>query len=244
MRGGVGNQRALPAERQRNLQRRDDLDRHGHRRRRPHQPLQQHERIGRAGRLHLARRRGPGRDVHRHQPERREPQRRRGGLGPRERAIVHATRGFTLAEVLVATALLTIGLVAIATGFQYAASGVATGGGETAAVFLAEQRIEQLRAQAMTDFSAAALDAGTTTEYCLSGTIWGGSSNCDGAPVVGPSYRRTTTITDLGGGTGCPATPLWCKEIQVRVSYRPVTGAGDLSQPRAVDVFTVLGPRT
>ena len=146
--------------------------------------------------------------------------------------------------MLVATALLTIGLMAIATGFQYAASGVATGGGETAAVFLAEQRIEQLRAQAMTDFSAAALEAGTTTEYCLSGTISGGSSNCDGTPVVGPSYRRTTTITDLGGGTGCPATPLWCKEVEVRVSYRPVTGAGDLSQSRAVDVFTVLGPRT
>jgi len=146
--------------------------------------------------------------------------------------------------VLVATALLTVGLVGIATGFQYAASGVATGGGETAAVFLAEQRIEQLRAQAMTDFSAAALDAGTTTEYCLSGTISGGSSNCDAMPVAGPSYGRTTTITDFGGGTGCPATPLWCKQVQVRVRYRPVTGAGDLSQPRAVDIFTVLGPRT
>jgi hypothetical protein len=146
--------------------------------------------------------------------------------------------------VLVATALLTVGLVGIVTGLQYAASGVATGGGETAAVFLAEQRIEQLRAHAMTDFSAAALDAGTTTEYCLSGTVSGGSSNCDGMPVAGPSYRRTTTITDLGDGTGCPATSLWCKEVEVRVSYRFVTGAGDLSQPRAVDIFTVLGPRT
>ena len=146
--------------------------------------------------------------------------------------------------MLVATALLTVGLMGIATGFQYAASGVATGGGETAAVFLAEQRIEQLRAQAMTDFSAAPLDAGTTTEYCLSGTVSGGSSNCNGMPVTGPSYRRTTTITDRRGGTGCPATPLWCKEVQVRVSYRPVTGSGDLSQLRAVDVFTVLGPRT
>jgi hypothetical protein len=146
--------------------------------------------------------------------------------------------------VLVATALLTVGLVGIVTGLQYAASGVATGGGETAAVFLAEQRIEQLRAHAMTDFSAAALDAGTTTEYCLSGTVSGRSSNCDGMPVAGPSYRRTTTITDLGDGTGCPATSVWCKEVEVRVSYRPVTGAGDLSQPRAVDIFTVLGPRT
>src|SRR5207247_1039005 len=115
------------------------------------------------------RRRGAGGDVHRHQPERRDPQRRRRRLGSCERAIVHGGRGFSLAEVLVATALLTIGLVAIATGFQYAASGIATGGGETAAVFLAEQRIEQLRARAMTDFSAAALGPGTTTEHCLSG---------------------------------------------------------------------------
>ena len=145
--------------------------------------------------------------------------------------------------MLVATALLTIGLVAIATGFQYAASGVATGGGETAAVFLAEQRIEQLRARAMTDFSAAALGAGTTTEHCLSGTIAAGSSNCQSTHVAGPSYTRITTITDVSVGTGCPPTPLSCKEVQVRVSYRPVTGSGELNQPRAVDVVTVLGPR-
>ena len=103
--------------------------------------------------------------------------------------------------MLVATALLTIGLVAIATGFQYAASGIATGGGETAAVFLAEQRIEQLRARAMTDFSAAALGPGTTTEHCLSGAITAGSSNCQSAPVAGPSYTRTTTTCSAGPGS-------------------------------------------
>jgi len=145
--------------------------------------------------------------------------------------------------VLVATALLTIGLVAIATGFQYAASGIATGGGETAAVFLAEQRIEQLRARAMTDFSAAALGPGTTTEHCLSGPSAAGASNCQSEPVAGPSYMRTTTITDISIGTGCPPTPPSCKEVQVRVSYRPLTGSGELSQPRTVDVVTVLGPR-
>jgi hypothetical protein len=142
-----------------------------------------------------------------------------------------------------ATAILTIGLVAIATGFQYAASGVATGGGETAAVFLAEQRIEQLRAQAMVDFSAAALQAGTTTEYCLSGPAAGGSSSCEGVPVAGRSYMRSTAIMDVSAGTGCPAKPLSCKEIRVRVGYRPVTSTGELNQSRTVDLFTVLGPR-
>ena len=54
--------------------------------------------------------------------------------------------GFTLAEVMIAVAVLTIGLLAIGVGFQQATSGVATGRGETTAVFLAEQRIEQLKA--------------------------------------------------------------------------------------------------
>src|SRR6267142_2655850 len=108
--------------------------------------------------------------------------------------------GFTLAEVT---------------------SGVATGRGETTAVFLAEQRIEQLKAQALINFSAAALAAGTTSDYCAGGTA------CQGTPVSGPSYTRTTTITDMATGVaGCPATPLSCKEVQVRVTYRPVTSSG------------------
>lgn len=160
--------------------------------------------------------------------------------------MIRGARGFTLAEVLVATAILTIGLVAVATGFQYATSGVATGRGETAAVFLAEQRLEQLKAQAMTNFAALAAGA-PTTEYCLSGNIGGGSTNCQATPVAGPSYTRTTTITDIvDGSAGCPAPPLpvGCKEVRVQISYRPVTSSGDLSQQRTVDVFTVLAPRT
>jgi len=147
--------------------------------------------------------------------------------------------GFTLAEVLVAIAVLAIGLLAIGVGFQQATSGVATGRGETTAVFLAEQRIEQLKAQALINFSAAALAPGTTTDYCA------GAAACQGSAVSGPSYTRTTTITDIATGVaGCPATPLSCKQVQVRVTYRPVTSSGDLSMQRTVDIFAILGPRT
>ena len=162
--------------------------------------------------------------------------------------MIRGARGFTLAEVLVATAVLTIGLVAVATGFQYATSGVATGRGETTAVFLAEQRVEQLKTQAMgtTGFAAAVLAAGTTTEYCLSSNIGAGPTNCQATPVAGPSYTRTTTITDIAnaGVAGCPVTPVSCKQVRVQVSYRPVTSSGDLSMQRTVDVFTILAPRT
>ena len=142
-----------------------------------------------------------------------------------------------------ATAVLAIGLVAVATGFQHAGSGVATGAGETAAVFLAEQRIEQLRAVAVTNFAASSLNAGTTMEHCVAGRVGGAQPNCHATPTVGASYSRTTSITDVTAGVGCPAVPLSCKQVDVRVSYRPITSTGQLDQLRTVHLVTVLGPR-
>src|SRR2546430_14684531 len=131
--------------------------------------------------------------------------------------------GFTLAEVMIAVAVLAIGLLAIGVGFQQATSGVATGRGDTTAVFLAEQRIEQLKAQALINFSAAALAAGTTTDYCAGGTA------CQASPVSGPSYTRATTITDMATGVaGWPATPRSLQEGNLRVTDRPSTISGQL----------------
>ncbi len=136
-------------------------------------------------------------------------------------------RGFTLAEVLIATFILAIGLVAVATGFQYATSGVETGKGETTAAFLTEQRLEQLKATALVDWTNASIAAGTTTE------AYGSIANAS-------AYRRVTTITDNPGGT-CTAN---CKLVQVTVFYKPVTGRGQLDQERRVDVLTMLVSRT
>jgi prepilin-type N-terminal cleavage/methylation domain-containing protein len=142
-------------------------------------------------------------------------------------------RGFTLAEVLVATFLLAIGLAAVASGFQYATAGVATGMGETTATFLAEQRLEQLKSLALTNWTNAALNAGTTTVYCPSN-----GAACTGTATPGFA-RLVTTITD-GPGAPCPAS---CKLVQVTVFYRPVTGSGQLNQENRVDVITMLVTR-
>jgi len=135
--------------------------------------------------------------------------------------------GFTLGEVLVAASILLIGLAAVVTGFQYAASGIALGNGETTATFLAEQRLEQLKALALKDWTHAQLNAGTTTE---------GYGSIAGATL----YRRVTSIADAPGGT-CKAK---CKLVRVTVLYRPVTGRGQLDQERQVDVITMLVART
>jgi prepilin-type N-terminal cleavage/methylation domain-containing protein len=159
-------------------------------------------------------------------------------------------RGFTLAEVLVAVFVILIGLVAIATGFQYATSGVATGRGETMATFLAQQRIEQLKTVAMTNYDppypGVSLAAGTTTEYCQTSDIGATSANCQSTAFSGTTtYTRVTTITDNPGGTGCTGVaPLLCKRIRVSVTYRPVTSTGDLSQSRTVDLYAVVTPRS
>lgn len=136
-------------------------------------------------------------------------------------------RGFTLGEVLVATLVLAVGLVGIATGFQYATSGVEIGKGETTAAFLAEQRVEWLKSLALSNWTSATLDAGTTTE--------GYGSIADAA-----LYRRVTTITNSPGGA-CAAR---CKLVQVTVFYRPVTGRGELDQERRLDVVTMLVTRS
>ncbi|PYN06150.1 MAG: hypothetical protein DME02_17050 [Candidatus Rokuibacteriota bacterium] len=222
---------------------RKHLDGHGHGRQRSRFAFQQHDRGGRPRRVHLTRRREPRGDVHRDESQRRKPQRHHCCFWPGDRAIDHRARGFTLAEVLVATAVLAVGLVAIATGFQYATSGVAVGGGESTAVFLAEQRVEQLRADAMSDFSAPSLGPGTTTEYCAPAIIAGRTSTCQDTAGAGASYVRRTTISDVTGSMGCPARPVWCKQVEVRVGYRPVTSTGELNQAREIDVITVLGPR-
>src|SRR5437868_1663953 len=55
-------------------------------------------------------------------------------------------RGITLAEVLVATALLAIGMVAVLSAMSIGLGGVESSRRVSTALFLAEQRLEQVRA--------------------------------------------------------------------------------------------------
>lgn len=133
-------------------------------------------------------------------------------------------RGFTLAEVLIAVAVISIGLAAISMGFGIATSGVETGRQQTTAVLLAEQRIEQLRSQILANFADPAVAAATTQEAY--NTI-----------PNGIAYRRQTTIGDLDpNGDGV----MDMKRVQVDVFYRPITERGTLAERQVtlVDMIT------
>src|SRR2546427_4543795 len=60
--------------------------------------------------------------------------------------MIRGDKGFTLAEVLVATAFIAITAGAIGVGFMQGTGSVETGRQQTTAVYLAEQRLEQLKA--------------------------------------------------------------------------------------------------
>ncbi|MGH2600080.1 MAG: type IV pilus modification PilV family protein [Dehalococcoidia bacterium] len=132
--------------------------------------------------------------------------------------------GFTLAEILVACAVISVGLVAVAMGFGIGLDGVEAGRQQSTAVFLAEQRIEQAKDLAMRSPNLADL---TTVNL---------PAEAYGTIASAPGYRRTTTITpDPGGTTGAL--------VEVAVFYRPVTGRGVLTTERSVSLSIFLANR-
>lgn len=91
---------------------------------------------------------------------------------------MNMTKGFSLVEVLIATSIVAIAFLAIASMFPTAYRNVDWSGEQTTAAALAEQRLEWLMNQS---YVSAPLAEGTTTEN-LAGTYAG--------------YSRTTTIQD------------------------------------------------
>jgi Tfp pilus assembly protein PilV len=135
-------------------------------------------------------------------------------------------RGSSLGEVMVATLVLSVGIVAVVAGLQFATGGVEHGRGETTATLLAEARLEELKALALKDWNHATLSGGTTTEGY-------------GTMAEAPHHRRVTVIVNSPGGP-CMVS---CRLVRVTVFYRPVTAQGQLNQERQVDVSTLLVSR-
>ncbi len=134
--------------------------------------------------------------------------------------------GFTLAEVLVACAIISVGIVAVATGYGVGVDGVEAGRQQSTAVFLAEQQIELAKQLALSSPNLANLNSTNLPATEAYGTI-------SGAP---PRYRRTTAITSNPGGVSGA-------RVDVNVFYQPVTGRGVLTTERSVSLTIFLANR-
>ena len=135
--------------------------------------------------------------------------------------------GFTLIEVIVAAAVIGLGLLGLVAGVLQGVGGLEAGHQQTTAVFLAEQRMEELKAGALNRFSSV-----TTERYPAEG--YGGVSS-DGQAI--PGYRRTVAITDAPSGLAA------AKLVEIDVFYRPVVGFGVLASERSVRLSALLTDR-
>jgi prepilin-type N-terminal cleavage/methylation domain-containing protein len=129
-------------------------------------------------------------------------------------------RGFTLVEVLVAASVIVVGLTAIATGLQHGVAAVEAGRRQTTALFLAEEKLEDVKAMALLNFAAVA-----------------GGAFAPENPVAGyPQYRRIVHVTPDPAGTA--------NTVALRVTVAYGHAGSPATQPSSmVALATVLSRR-
>jgi len=140
--------------------------------------------------------------------------------------MMRSERGMTLVEILVAAFVITIGLVAVATGMQLATAGVAAGQQQTTASFLAEQRLEDIKSFAASLDGAQGWANVTSTSFP--------ATEAYGAITNYTTYRRTTTITTPTATT---------KRVTVSVFWVPV-GVAAQNAERSVTFSVLLASRS
>jgi type II secretory pathway pseudopilin PulG len=164
-------------------------------------------------------------------------------------------RGISLAEILVATAIIGIGLAALMTAVPMSTSGMQEGNQLSTATFLAQQRVEQVRRATWTAMPAVdcvGVSASASTPPAPSGATCNGSAavtfpdEAQGAnPVPGfTQYSRTTRITDCAVGAGCSGIVNGAMRlVTVTVRYRPMTALGSAPADKAVRVEWLVAQR-
>ena len=134
-------------------------------------------------------------------------------------------QGFTLAEVLMATAMLIVGVAVVLSALMYGVAGVEGSRGQSTAVFLAEQKLEEVRAYAVSTASTQGFANLTSASFPAESSIPGY-----------PNYRRTVTLTANAGGNAD------LQLVAVTVFYKPIKSTG-LSAETSITVNSLVSRR-
>ena len=150
-----------------------------------------------------------------------------------------------LAEVLIAVAVVAIGLSALAAAIPVAGAAVSEGARVSTATFLAAARLEEIRAATWS--ATPAVDKLGLSDSPLSPPQNGDTRTFPDEPVLpGPywGYSRQVRILDCGAPPGCGATTsARLRQITVTVAYRPVTAKGLAAQDKTVLLTTIVTQR-
>ena len=170
------------------------------------------------------------------------------------RRLVSNQRGMTLAEVLVALPIITIGLLALLSAIPLSTYAIQDGSQTSTATFLANQRLEQVRNAQWLATCPATVDtlgvsASSTAAPTSGGTTMFADENAIAAPYA--AYTRQVRITDsvasttVCGVTGAISGTYGLRTVTVTVTYRPLsaTGTSAVSGSRSVAVNMEVAQR-
>ncbi len=165
--------------------------------------------------------------------------------------------GFTLAEIMVAVAIILVGLVAVLQWFPFGTQGMDTGKRQSTAVFLAEQKLEQIKAFSLSAAAGQGFATVTPGNLCFTaGPCANDGPNAipPGPPIPGyPEYSRTVTVQCVVTQPAPPVVDPGCaaadtgRLVRVQVGYQRVTTTGVFANTPGtfqVDFATMIVCRT
>ncbi len=173
-------------------------------------------------------------------------------------------RGFTVVEVLIAAVIVTVALVALANVVPLASYGIQEGNQLSTATFLADQKLEQIKALPWTStpandclgvsllgVGAPRVPLGTTTCTLGATTVApGGALTWEADEAAGtitgfPAYSRNVRVTDCGAGGGCAGiTDDLMRLVTVTVTYTPLSATAAVAAiPKSVQVQMIVTQR-
>ena len=164
------------------------------------------------------------------------------------RRFLRDERGITLAEVLIAIAVLSLGLAALMSVVPVASYGVQDGNQTSTATFLAQQRMEQIR-NATWDSATdcVGLSPDSTSPPAPSPAATCGATAVtypDEANVTGfTQYSRAVRITDCGVTPCGTVTSSSMRLVTVTVTYRPLSAAGGSNSNTTVTLEWLIAQR-
>jgi type II secretory pathway pseudopilin PulG len=164
----------------------------------------------------------------------------------------------TIVEVLVAAAIIGIGLVALMVTVPISTYGLQQGKQQTTATFLAEQRMEEIRNATWQlinpgpelDCLGVGPNAAPTSTKCTrtNPTVCNSGAACttfaDEPNVTGyTGYGRTVRIVDCGVTACAGVTNAGMRLATVSVAYTPLTGTGVSTAAQNVTVSMLIAQR-
>jgi type II secretory pathway pseudopilin PulG len=147
--------------------------------------------------------------------------------------------GMTLAEVLVALPIITIGLLALLAAIPLSTYATQEGKQTSTATFLANQRLEQVR-NAQWSAIPAVDQLGISASAGAAPQVGGTTTFADEDPMAAPytTYQRQVRVIDCGTGGGCGGvTSPGMRLVTVTVTYAPLSATGQNAVPSARSVM-------